>query len=375
MTGQPGLVSVMMPAYNAASYIAEAIDSVLAQVYEDWELLVVDDGSTDGTADIVARFGDRRIRLIRKANGGEASARNLALDHARGEFLAYLDADDVYLPEHLALTVGYLHAHPDRDAVYTDGFHIDTEGRRLVSLQQRRRGPFEGAIFEEVVRASDVFGPPLCVVLRRGLVVAHELRYDCRIVIGPDWDFFVRVAQLATFGWIPDRTGLYRIHATNITAQVDRARRAAYLAICRENAIRLDGFDRCSMTVRVAVFYDLLVVLLAAQPERQTEVTRWPQFQLLPAVEQCRLLRLMAVEALGRGDASALVGDWIRRAAVLNRSDVRATLLSGLYACGPAVCRSLVSAASALRRREPPTGAFDDLLPHGAAADAAGGSR
>ena len=140
----PGLVSIMMPAYNAGAYITEAIESMVAQTYPHWELLVVNDGSTDATHDIAARFSDPRIRLIDKTNGGESSARNVALKHSRGEFLAFLDADDAYLPEHLALTVGFLSAHPNRDAVYTDGFHMDEEGRRLASLQSRRRGPFEG---------------------------------------------------------------------------------------------------------------------------------------------------------------------------------------------------------------------------------------
>ena len=87
--------------------------------------------------------------------------------------------------------------------------------------------------------ASDVFGPASCVVLRHDLVAQSALRYDTRIVIGPDWDFFTRYADLATFGYLPDHTCLYRVHQSNITAQVDGRRRAGYLAICREKAIRM----------------------------------------------------------------------------------------------------------------------------------------
>ncbi len=98
---EPGLVSVMMPAYNAERYIRPAMESLLAQTYSRWELIVVNDGSKDATAAIARSFDDPRIRVIDQPNGGEASARNTALRTMRGEFVAFLDADDAYLPEHL----------------------------------------------------------------------------------------------------------------------------------------------------------------------------------------------------------------------------------------------------------------------------------
>ncbi len=340
---QKGLVSVMMPAYNAAQFIAEAIDSVLAQTYSQWELLVVNDGSIDATTDIVAQYTDSRIKLIHKENGGEASARNVALDHSAGEFIAYLDADDAYLPHHLAVLVDYLHSHLDRDAVYTDGFHFDQDGNRLQPLSTRRRGPFEGRIFEEVVRASDVFGPPLCVMLRHKLVAEHHLRYDTRIVIGPDWDFFVRFADLGTFGYVDDRTCLYRIHETNISVQVGLQRRAGYLAICRENAINQPNFETCSVETRAAVFYDLLINLLAGQPEKQNAVTRWAQFQALPAAEQARLLRLLASQSLLAENGHAEVTRrWLAESRRLNPADKRGAALAALYRVHPAVSRAFL---------------------------------
>ncbi len=349
---EKGLVSVMMPAYNAEQFIAEAIDSVLAQTYSRWELLVVNDGSTDATADIVARYTDPRIKLIHKKNGGEASARNMALDHSTGEFIAYLDADDAYLPHHLSVLVDYLNAHPDRDAVYTDGFHFDQTGKRLQPLSARRRGPFEGRIFEEVVRASDVFGPPLCVMLRHRLVADHRLRYDTRIVIGPDWDFFVRFADLGTFGYVDDRTCLYRVHETNISVQVGMQRRAGYLAICRENAIKLPNFGTCSAETRAAVFYDLLINLLAGQPEKQAAVTEWTQFQALPAADQARLLRLLASRSLLAGnDQPEFTRRWLAESRRLNPADKRGAVLAALYRIHPAVSRAFLRLKSGRRPR------------------------
>src|SRR4030095_13628930 len=102
------LVSVMMPVYNGERFIKQTIDSLLAQVYPDWELIIVNDGSTDRTSDIIGTYTDSRIKIVHQANRGEASARNSALKIMQGEFLAFLDADDLYLPNHLESTIKYL---------------------------------------------------------------------------------------------------------------------------------------------------------------------------------------------------------------------------------------------------------------------------
>lgn len=337
------LVSIMMPAYNAEQFLAEAVASVLAQTYQDWELLLVNDGSTDKTADIAARFTDPRIRLLHKENGGESSARNMALDNSRGAFIAYLDADDAWLPHHLETLVGYLQAHPERDAVYADGWYYDPAGNRGHLLSAYRRGPFEGDLFEQLVRASDVFGPPICVVLRRDKVEERRLRYDTRIVIGPDWEFFTRYAARANFGYVAEPVCLYRVHETNITMQVGNQRRAGYLALCRQSAVEQERFAECSAETRTAVFYDLLINLLADQPERQTAVTLWPQFAALPAAEQARLLRLLASKAILANQTDAPVRDWLKRARQADASDRIAALLLTTYKLSPAISRRLLT--------------------------------
>src|SRR5271154_2282442 len=98
-------VDVIIPAYNAAKYLAAAIESVIAQTFEDWRILLVDDGSTDNTAEVVAPFLERlgpKLRFIRQPNSGVSAARNTAIRNASAEFLALLDADDVWLPCRLA---------------------------------------------------------------------------------------------------------------------------------------------------------------------------------------------------------------------------------------------------------------------------------
>lgn len=354
-TIEKGLVSVMMPAYNAALFVAEAIDSLLAQTYDNWELVVVDDGSTDMTASIVAAYDDVRICLFSQPNQGEAAARNAALDQMRGEFIAFLDADDVFLPHHLEATASYLQTYTERAAVYTDGYHIDERGIRLKPLSSRRRGPFAGDIFEQVVHASDVFGPPTCVVLRRQPIVAADLRFDEQIVIGPDWDFLTRCAEKMTFGYVDTQSCLYRVHRTNVTRRVDAQRRAGYLARCREKAIQLDRFDKLPAHTRVDVFYDLLVNLLPGQPERQVAITEGMQFAALPPAEQARLYRLMAREGLfseTEGEANKKMARvWLDQARRLQPGNRVATLLALLFRASPGMCHGVWAVKRALERR------------------------
>jgi glycosyltransferase involved in cell wall biosynthesis len=330
-----GLVSVMMPAYNAEAFIRQAIESVLAQTYPQWELVIVDDGSSDRTGEIALEYNHPRIRVIRQENQGEAAARNTALKNIQGEFLAFLDADDLYLPHHLESLVGYLLTHEQTDGVYADGYYIDQTGKRLQTLSSRRRGPFEGDLFEEVVYGSDVFGPPACVALRTNLISARGLKFDENIVIGPDWDFFAKYAEVGKFGYLDVITCLYRLHTSNISVRTGLKKRALELAKCRVNAIRTKRFGSCSIRVRTAVFYDLLINLLIDFPERQSEITRWIEFTELPRSEQARLLRLMAGMTAVHGSDQSHIQEWLDSARRLNPADWRAVILWLLHRIHP----------------------------------------
>src|SRR5437899_2524577 len=123
-------VSVIIPAYNAAVTIAEAIDSALAQTAPPLEVIVVNDGSTDSTGEVLDRYG-HRIHVIAQPNAGLSSARNAALRVTRGEYIAFLDADDIWAPQMLARTVPFLDADPECTLVFTDLALIDSNARTL----------------------------------------------------------------------------------------------------------------------------------------------------------------------------------------------------------------------------------------------------
>jgi len=127
-------ISVVIPVYNGTNYLREAIASVLAQTYTDYEVLVIDDGSTDGTWELIQSYGER-VRGFRKPNGGVSTALNLGLEEMRGQWFAWLSHDDLWLPEKLEKQVAFLEANPQFKACYTDYFEIDAQGNQLREVE------------------------------------------------------------------------------------------------------------------------------------------------------------------------------------------------------------------------------------------------
>lgn len=125
------LVSVIIPVYNVERYIGLAVQSVLNQIYKNWELLIVDDGSSDKSIDICLGFGDPRIKIIRQENRGVCAARNMGIRHSRGEYLAFLDGDDLWLPDKLSKHVRHLENSPTVGVSFSQSAFIDENGKPL----------------------------------------------------------------------------------------------------------------------------------------------------------------------------------------------------------------------------------------------------
>ena len=158
--GQPGLVSVVIPAYNRAHLIGETLKSVLEQTYRPIEVIVVDDGSRDGTHEVVERFGDE-VRCVRQKNAGVSAARNRGIAEATGEFIALLDSDDVWLPWKLEAQVAILHAYPDVGMVWTDMTAISEDGTVLEDRYLRKMyGAFQTVALDRILARADGWSPP-----------------------------------------------------------------------------------------------------------------------------------------------------------------------------------------------------------------------
>ena len=218
---RPPLVSVVIPAWNVAPFIGEAIDSVLAQRYPNRELIVVNDGSPDGAQldEVMARYADRReIRYLRQPNGGPSAARNLGIRHARGELIALLDGDDTWDPEYLSAQVDFLEQNPSLDVVYCDARLFGTgplAGRTFMDGAPSSGDP----TFERLI-AMECAIPTTCVVARREAMVTAGL-FDERFRRCEDYDLWLRMSAAgARFGYQRRVLASHRLHATS--AATDR---------------------------------------------------------------------------------------------------------------------------------------------------------
>ncbi|MDQ3809566.1 MAG: glycosyltransferase, partial [Chloroflexota bacterium] len=146
------VVSVIIPTYNRAAYLREAVASVRAQTYATWELIVVDDGSTDDTWAYLSSLREHRLRVIAQAHcGNPASLRNVGLRAARGEYIAFLDSDDLWAPEKLETQLRDLVAHPDHRWSYSKVRFIDGKSQEIPESRFAPWRPYSGMIFEELL--------------------------------------------------------------------------------------------------------------------------------------------------------------------------------------------------------------------------------
>ncbi|MCA1816151.1 MAG: glycosyltransferase [Acidobacteria bacterium] len=295
----PHLVSVVMPAYNAGAYIAESIRSVLAQTYETWECVVVDDGSADDTARVARGFADAdpRIRVVSRANGGQAAARNTALKHARGSLVAFLDADDLWLPDKLRLQLDALEA-ARADVVNSDGyFFSDEEPEREAGEFSIVPGRTEGAqMFRLLFEFNRV--ATLSVLARRAALDAVGLfDEDRRYQNCEDYDLWLRMARGgAIFYGMTEKLMRYRRHAGATTHEASRLLKPM-LAVVLKHA-DAPSLDAALVKRRIRGLYRELVSALVAEGRiaearaSMREFAAWDRGALATAAQRL-LLRLL----------------------------------------------------------------------------------
>ncbi len=220
-------VSVVMPVYNGERFIAESVRSVLASELAELELLVLDDGSTDGSAAAAraAAAGDPRARIVTLPHGGVAAARNAGLREAHAPLIANLDADDVMFPHRLARQAAFLDAHREYVGIGSRALVIDAQGRptrvgvRLFTHEEIDRAHMEG-------RGGAVWNPTM--TFRRDVAVRVGVYLDTLHTTGEDHDLWLRMAEVGKLANLPDVLIAYRIHDRNASlSAADRERRLA----------------------------------------------------------------------------------------------------------------------------------------------------
>lgn len=244
----------MIPAHNAERFIGAALASALGQSHSELEVVVVDDGSTDGTAAVVESWArrDPRVRLVRTARRGVGAARNLAVAEARGALIAPLDADDLWAPEKLARQLAVLRAAPaDVGLVYCWSRGVDETGRVIMASWSRRTAT--GAVLDAVI-VENFVGNASTALFRRAAFEATG-GYDPDLRLGEDWKLHIALAGVCRFAVVPEHLAAYRFTDANssldggweaelaeTTAWIRRTWPGTSAAVLRERAFSVDRF-------------------------------------------------------------------------------------------------------------------------------------
>ena len=220
----PNLVSVIIPCYNHAQFLAQAVESVLTQSYSDFEIIVVDDGSTDNTTEVVRRHSP--VRYVYQENAGLSSARNTGLRHSRGKFLVFLDADDRLLPHALETGVGCIRERPECAFVSGRCRVIDSKGAILPSPKQLQ---IEREHYVQLLRGGTYIWCPATVLYQR-CVFEFVHGFNPKVNPAADYDLYLRVTRDFPVYSHAQIVAEYRKHSSNMSRDVSRMQHAALAA-------------------------------------------------------------------------------------------------------------------------------------------------
>jgi glycosyltransferase involved in cell wall biosynthesis len=221
------LISCIVPTFNGGRYLAEALDSILAQTYRPLEIVVADDGSTDGTISTVASYGDL-VRLVRQRTAGPAATRNLGLQAATGVYVAFLDADDLWRPEKLALQMERFIARSELDLCIAHVQMFWTE-----DLAEER------AYYRDHPRSRPLPGYATTTLLARREIFTKVGEFDARLWFGDATDWFMRAIEHgAVVELLPNVLTYHRMHPFNLTRRRSEASREEFLHIVKASLDR-----------------------------------------------------------------------------------------------------------------------------------------
>lgn len=222
-------VSVIMSVYNGEEYLREAIDSILNQTFEDFEFIIVDDGSTDRIADILASYRDPRIKVINQKHLGIAHAKNKAVKASSGEYIAIMDADDISLPERLEVEASFLNHNRDIGIVSCSNYFVDEYGKTILT-----RSALIGYVLIQKKLLEDMCVNHCSAMIRRKVfkeVGGYRRAFKCSL----DYDLFLRIAEVSKIENIKEPLHKYRIRIDSISV-AKKVEQDAYAELARRLA-------------------------------------------------------------------------------------------------------------------------------------------
>lgn len=205
-------VSIVLPTFNQAHYLPAALDSIIAQTYSDYELIVVNDGSTDNTAAVLSDYRLRHILIIEQENQGLPRALNAGFALARGEYLTWTSSDNIMLPNMLSVLAQALDEDPTVGLVYADFYLVDDNGCDLGRFDTVEYDP-HWLLYTNLVH---------CCFLYRRECMDRVGGYDPDFIYGEDWEYWIRISQVYPMKRVPQALYRYRLHNASMTSELKR---------------------------------------------------------------------------------------------------------------------------------------------------------
>jgi len=215
-------ISVIVPAYNAERYILETIETVRQQIFLDFELIVINDGSTDHTLELLNTVKEPRLKIISYQNGGVSVARNRGITHANGDFIAFLDADDLWTSDKLELQLSALQQHPEAGVAYSWTHYMDEQGKYFHTGEPIT---FEGNVYADMLVNNFLASGSNPLIRRQALESTGE--FDPELAPSEDWDFYLRLAARWPFVVVPKPQILYRRATGSGSSKIEVMEKAA----------------------------------------------------------------------------------------------------------------------------------------------------
>lgn len=270
-TGSAPYFSIVVPCYNRADIIRETIHAILQQQYQDFELLLVDDGSRDNTAEMVATIDDPRVKYFYKQNGERGAARNYGAQQARGRYINFFDSDDEMYPNHLQVVKNYLAEHGEVEVVHTGYERLDEQNRVLGEVYLFPESTNITLLHDNTLACNTVF-------LRRDIALANPFVEDRRLSSAEDWELWLRIASKYTFHSIRQKTFCLREHSGRSLNTIDpeavRKRDELFANLVRENpafAARYPG----QLSRFVANRYTFITLTMALSKKNRLQTLKY----------------------------------------------------------------------------------------------------
>ena len=210
-------ISVVVPTYNAEHTIFKTVKSVQKQTFSDLEIIVINDGSTDRTLELLQSITDQRLKIFSYKNGGLPVARNRGISHARGEFISFIDADDLWTPDKLELQLAALQQHPEAGVAYSwNSYFMDGQEESVFPYDPVF---FEGNVYDKLL-VNNIVGNGSNILVRRKAIESVG-EFEPTLKSCEDWDFYIRLAAKWHFVVVTKHQILYRQSSNAMTSKVD----------------------------------------------------------------------------------------------------------------------------------------------------------